>query len=99
MTFSVNTKNYSFTQVDAQDNTQVTTQVTTQDNDTLSDVQKRIIDSCRSPKSVRELADILGFKERKSVLRYLRPLTEQGRIAMTVPDKPNSRNQKYVTIN
>ena len=87
------------TQVDTQDNTQVTTQVTTQDNDTLSDVQNRIIDSCRSPKSVRELADILGFKERKSVLRYLRPLTEQGRIAMTVPDKPNSRNQKYVTIN
>lgn len=83
------------TQVDTQDNTQVTTQ----DNYTLSDVQKRIIDSCRSPKSVRELADILGFKERKSVLRYLRPLTEQGRIAMTVPDKPNSRNQKYVTIN
>ena len=28
----------------------------------------------------------------------LKPLVEQGRLAMTIPDKPNSSNQKYVTV-
>ena len=33
-----------------------------------------------------------------AVHKYLDPLILQGRIALTVPDKPNSKNQKYVTI-
>lgn len=45
-----------------------------------------------------ELVEYLGFKERRTVIKYLNPLLEQGRIAMTIPDKPNSRFQKYVSI-
>jgi hypothetical protein len=53
---------------------------------------------CAEPKSLLEIAGYHGHKDRRSVRRILNPLLEQGRIAMTVPEKPNSRLQKYITI-
>ncbi|MBO4698414.1 HTH domain-containing protein [bacterium] len=83
--------------------TQVNTQVATQDNTQVSaaessDKLKQILDFCAEPKSVKEISEYLGFKERKSASKYLKQLLESGRIAMTIPEKPNSKNQKYVTI-
>ena len=49
-------------------------------------------------KNILEIAKYLGYKDKKTVRKYLNPLIEQGRIARTIPDKPNSRLQKYVTI-
>lgn len=40
----------------------------------------------------------LQYKDRKTVRKYLKPLIKQGRIAMAIPDKPNSSRQKYITI-
>jgi len=60
--------------------------------------EEKIISYCTTPKGIRELAEYLGYKEKKSVRKYLKPLFEQGRIVMTIPDKPNSRNQKYVSV-
>ena len=81
---------------------QVNTQVATQDNTQVSaaessDKLKQILDFCAEPKSVKEISEYLGFKERKSTSKYLKQLLESGRIAMTIPEKPNSKNQKYVT--
>ena len=53
---------------------------------------------CQEPKTTLEIADYLGYKDKRSVRKYLNILLSQGRIAMTIPDKPNSRYQKYVTI-
>ena len=58
----------------------------------------RILEYCQEPRGILEIAMYLGYKEKKTVRKYLSPLLEQGRIAMTVPEKPNSRNQKYITI-
>lgn len=60
--------------------------------------EQKILVFCTESKSVLEIADMLGYKDKKTVRRYLNPLLEQGRIAMTVPDKANSRNQKYITV-
>ncbi len=46
--------------------------------------------------SAAELMKRLGLSHRPTFRKnYLNPAMEQGVITMTVPDKPNSRNQKY----
>lgn len=65
--------------------------------DSLSQ-EERILVFCEEPKSTSEIAEYLGYKDKRGIRKRLNPLLEQGRIAMTVPDKPNSRLQKYITI-
>lgn len=36
--------------------------------------------------------------EGKGMRKHIKPLLEQGRLAMTLPDRPNSKNKKYITI-
>ena len=67
-------------------------------NNSVLNIEDRILIFCSSPKGILEIAVYLGFKEKKTVRKYLKPLVDLGRIAMTIPDKPNSRNQKYITI-
>ena len=43
-----------------------------------------------------ELMDLLSLKHRVNFYEnHLRPALEEDRIEMTIPDKPNSRLQKY----
>lgn len=56
----------------------------------------RLLRICQGPMSRDELQVALGLKDRKSFREgYLRPGLEAGLIAMTLPDKPNSRLQQY----
>ncbi|WP_242848163.1 Fic family protein [Ruminococcus sp. HUN007] len=66
--------------------------------DESGSIESRIIAFCKEPHSVLEIADMLGYKDKKTVRKYLKPLCEQGKIVRTIPDKPNSRNQKYISI-
>lgn len=59
---------------------------------------EQILEFCVLPRNILEIAVFWGLKEKKSVRRHIRPLIDQGRLAMTLPDKPNSKNQKYITI-
>ena len=73
-------------------------QVTHQDAE-LSTVSKQILAFCTTPKSKKELAAFCGFKDlRNFTLKHINPLLESGQLEMTIPDKPKSRNQKYITI-
>ena len=43
-----------------------------------------------------ELQNALGLQDRKSFRqRYLNPALAEGLVEMTIPEKPNSRLQKY----
>ena len=55
-----------------------------------------ILDFCKEAKSVPEIMENFGFESRTSFRRkYLNALVEEGRLKMTMPDKPKSKNQKY----
>lgn len=69
----------------------------TQDNTQVS-TQDKILAFCIEPHTKAEIAKYCGFKSIKSLSQHhLAPLLESGQLRMTIPDKPNSRNQKYVT--
>ena len=58
----------------------------------------KILEICKEPKSITEIMKELDYKSNKTLKRnYIKPLLESGKLKMTIPDKPTSRNQKYVT--
>ena len=87
-----------YAQVDAQVNAQVNAQVDLYKSSENFDIEERILTLCQTPRGIVELSEILGYRDRRTVRKILKPLLEQGRIAMTIPDKPNSRFQKYKSI-
>lgn len=64
----------------------------------VKDDVERILELCNTPRTIHEIMEVLGLKERKSARRHIKPLLEQGRLAMTLPDTPKSKNQKYITV-
>ena len=59
---------------------------------------ERVLEFCTIPRTIFEIMELLGLKERKSARRHIKPLVEQGRLAMTLPDTPKSKYQKYIKI-
>ncbi len=72
---------------------QVGDQVTDQDK---SPVERLLIALGNNTLSATELMKLLGLSHKPTFRKnYLTPALEQGLIERTVPDKPNSKNQKY----
>lgn len=70
-----------------------------EDNELLSECVKKLLDVMEYdiPYTGRALMEKLGLKSREGFRRnYLRPAVDLNLIRMTLPDKPNSRNQRYV---
>lgn len=78
-------------------NVQADVQVNAQVNVTiLEDVEKKIISFCEKPKSLMEIMDLLGFKDRRTVRKYVDKLLDDNMLEMTNPETPNHPKQKYV---
>ena len=57
-----------------------------------------LLDFCKIPRTRKEIADYLGIETIFYVTKqYIKPLLDSGELLMTIPDKPKSRNQKYVS--
>ena len=58
-----------------------------------------ILAFCIEPHSKVEILEYCGYKSSKKFTQnYLRPLLNEGKLKMTLPDKPRSRHQKYITV-
>ena len=69
------------------------------DQDKLQDILHAVLDFCMTEKSKQEICSFIGYRNLTYFTRkYLNPLLKNGQIKMTIPDKPNSRNQKYITV-
>ena len=54
---------------------------------------------CHEPRTRQEIAAFLGMKTVFYAFEhYVQPLIAANKLAMTKPDKPKSKNQKYYTV-
>lgn len=70
-----------------------------EDNEQLSEYLKRLLEIMEYdvPYTSNTLMDKMGLKSKEGFRRnYLRPAIDMNLICMTIPDKPNSKNQSYV---
>ncbi|MGN0355252.1 MAG: ATP-binding protein [Muricoprocola sp.] len=57
----------------------------------------KLLEFCKIPRTRREIADFLGINTQFYVMQhYVQPLLAREKLAMTIPEKPKSRNQKFV---
>lgn len=55
-----------------------------------------VVEFCKIPRTRHEIAEFLGIKTVfYASSTYILPLVAQGKLKMTIPDKPKSKNQKY----
>lgn len=59
-----------------------------------------LLEFCQKPRSRSEIAEFVGMKTVYVVMKkYITPLLETGKLAMTLPDKPQSKNQRFYSVN
>lgn len=78
----------------------ISTQIS-EENEQLSEYIKKMLDVMEYdiPYTSKAVMEKLGLKSKEGFRRnYLRPAIDMNLIRMTIPDKPNSRNQRYVKI-
>ena len=72
-----------------------------QDNEQLTEAVRKLLEVMEYdvPYTGKTLMEKLGLKSREGFRRnYLHPAVEMNLIRMTIPDKPNSRNQRYMKV-
>lgn len=56
-----------------------------------------LLEFCLEARTRQEMQDFIGMTSREHFRKnILKPLLEAGKIRMTLPSKPNSKNQKYI---
>ena len=75
---------------------QVSDQVSDQDD---QDVFAKILRYCAQERSKKEICEHFGYNNLTYFTRkFLAPLLDAGSLRLTIPETPNSRNQKYIAV-
>jgi ATP-dependent DNA helicase RecG len=60
--------------------------------------EEAVLAFCQSPRSRDEISRFTGFSQYYTMSRIIKPMVDQGLLRMTIPDKPKSKHQKFVTV-
>ena len=61
------------------------------------DRMKALLNYCKIVRTRKEMQEFIGISSREYFNKILLvPLLEFGQLKMTIPDKPSSRNQRYI---
>lgn len=61
-----------------------------------ADLLQAVVQFCQTPKSRNEITAFVGKSKYYTMSSIVSPLIMQGRLMMTMPEKPKSANQRYV---
>ena len=67
----------------------------------LSEYVKKLLSVMEydTPYTANAILNLLDLKSKETLRKnYLSPAIEKGLVKMTLPDKPHSRNQRYIKI-
>ncbi len=69
------------------------------DTDRKTDITYEIVKFCKVPKTREELAKEFNFSAISYMMsKYVQPLINEGKLKMTLPEKPKSKKQKYLAV-
>ena len=78
---------------------QATPQATSQATPQATPQAEQILTFCVTARTRNEIAEHFGVKDPKFFAKkHIKPLLESGALRMTIPNKPTSPAQKYVTV-
>ena len=61
-------------------------------------VTAQVLNFCHEPRKSSGIMELIGLKHWKTFqANYLKPFLQQGLLAMTIPEKPTTSKQRYVT--
>ncbi len=65
----------------------------------LTGSRKDLLAFCKTKRTRHEIAQYLGIKSVSyAVRKYINPLADEGKLILTIPDKPGSPNQLYYSL-
>ena len=62
------------------------------------DISARILEFCSIPRTRNELIKFTGYSQYYTMSKLVKPLVAEGKLRLTIPDKPKSHDQKYFTV-
>jgi len=61
----------------------------------LHSYEEKIVSFCKTPRTREEIVSYIGLSKNYVISQIVQPLVEQGKLLLTMPDKPRSSLQKY----
>ena len=72
--------------------------LTLRDSAGPKDISAAIVAYCKTPRSREELVAFTGFSQYYTMSKLVQSLIDSGKIRLTIPEKPRSRSQRYVSL-